>query len=145
MKIEIIKIGKCRHPGISQVAEEYLKRLQAFATVESSLWKESLAKTKIPKLFSPENFVVCLDERGQQFSSITLSTNLQKWVNNSSLKRMVFVIGGPYGLSDSERKKAQRVWSLSQCTSPSDLSWLIVCEQLYRAFTIPKGMAYHHE
>lgn len=145
MKIEIIKIGKCRQPGISELAEEYLKRMRPFVPVESVVWKDSLSEAKIAKLFGSETFVVCLDERGKQYSSVSLSSNLQKWINTPSLKRIIFLIGGPYGLSDSHRKKAQAVWSLSDCTLPSDLSWLIVCEQLYRAFTILKGMAYHHE
>lgn len=145
MKIEIIKIGKCRHPGITEAAGEYIKRLKPYLGIETTIWKEGDLESKLSRLVDRETFVVALDERGKQWSSIELSKKLKNWIDSPALKRIIFVIGGPYGLPEDFRKKVNLVWSLSECTLPSDFSWLLVCEQVYRAFTITKGMAYHHE
>jgi len=145
MKIEIVKMGKCRYLGLAEVAEEYIKRMQPFVSVDFSLWKESDSSAKLMRLFKSEHFVVCLDEAGKQMASVTFSKKMETWIRNPSLKKIFFVIGGPYGLPEEAKKKSQFLWSLSEGTLPSDLSWVIVCEQIYRAFTIQKGMAYHHE
>ncbi|NBX76521.1 MAG: 23S rRNA (pseudouridine(1915)-N(3))-methyltransferase RlmH [Proteobacteria bacterium] len=145
MKIEIIKIGKCRHSGIAEVATEYIKRLKPYLGVESTLWKEGDVESRLNRLLEKETLVVALDERGKQWSSIDFSKKLKNWIDSPTHKRVAFVIGGPYGLPEDFRKKAHFIWSLSDCTLPSDFSWLLVCEQVYRAFTIIKGMAYHHE
>jgi len=145
MKIEIIKIGKCRHPGIAEIAAEYIKRLKPYLGVESVIWKEGDVESRLNRLFDKETLVIALDERGKQWSSIALSKQLGHWVDSPSFKKVAFVIGGPYGLPETFRTKANFIWSLSDCTLPSDFSWLLVCEQIYRAFTIIKGMAYHHE
>jgi 23S rRNA (pseudouridine1915-N3)-methyltransferase len=145
MKIEIIKIGKTRYPGISEVVEEYLKRLRPMASVDLTIWKEGQNEQKLKSLLGIENRVVALDERGEQWSSIAFSKNLKKWTDDPGIKKISFVIGGPYGLSEDFRKQANHLWSLSDCTFPSELAWLLVCEQIYRGFTILKGMSYHHE
>jgi len=145
VKIEIIKIGKCRHAGISEVATEYIKRLKPHWGIETVIWKEGDLDSRLTRLFDKQTLVVALDERGKQWTSPALSQQLKKWTDSTSYKKIVFVIGGPYGLSEEFRKKANFIWSLSESTLPSDFSWLIVCEQVYRAFTIMRGMAYHHE
>lgn len=145
MKIEIIKIGKCRHAGITEVATDYLQRLRPYLGIESVIWKEGDLEAKLIRLFDRETLVIALDERGKQWSSVAFSKQLKVWIDSSSYKKVVFVIGGPYGLPEQFRAKANHLWSLSDCTLPSDFSWLLTCEQIYRAFTILKGMAYHHE
>jgi 23S rRNA (pseudouridine1915-N3)-methyltransferase len=145
MKMEIIKIGKCRHPAITELSQEYLKRLQPFIGIDSSIWKEGDNEAKLSRLFQSDSVVICLDERGKEWSSVELSTQIRSWSEDPSLKKVYFVIGGPYGHSSAFKNKANHLWSLSKSTFPSDFSWLIVCEQIYRAFTILKGMSYHHE
>lgn len=145
MRIEIVKIGKCRHPGITEVASEYLKRLKPYFGIESVIWKEGDLESRLMRLFDKQTLIIALDERGKQWSSIDLSKQLKAWTASPSYKKIIFVIGGPYGLPEDFRKTANFVWCLSESTLPSDFSWLVVCEQIYRAFTILKGMAYHHE
>lgn len=145
MKIEIIKIGKCRHKGLDDLAEEYVKRLKPFVGIDWVIWKETDLESKLKKLIQSDSIAVALDERGKQWSSIELSKKLSTWSNNPSVKKVSFVIGGPYGLPIEFRKNADQLWSLSSCTLPSDFAWLTVCEQIYRGFTILKGMSYHHE
>jgi len=145
MKVEVIKIGKIKHPGIKDLGEKYLKRIKPFLSVETSLWKDTSPEDRLLKLTASGHWIVALDERGKQFSSLDLSKQLVRWQNQSQIKHLVFVIGGPYGLSSDFKSSVNFLWSLSSCTLPSDLSWVLVCEQLYRAVTIAKGMRYHHE
>lgn len=145
MKIEIIKIGKCRQPAINELSQEYLKRLKPFVNIESHVWREGELEDKLNRLFGTDSLVVALDEGGKQWSSLELSNRLKLWSEEPSIKKVFFVIGGPYGLSSLFKNKAKFVWSLSKSTFPSDFSWLLVCEQIYRGFTILKGMSYHHE
>lgn len=145
MKVEVIKIGKIKHAGIKDLGEKYLQRLKPFLTIEHLFGKENQTEERLIRTASEGLFIVALDERGKQLSSPELSKKMIQWQKDTRFKRLVFVIGGPYGLSEDFRKSAHFLWSLSQGTLPSDLSWVIVCEQIYRAVTIAKGMKYHHE
>lgn len=137
MKLRLIKTGRVKRVAARDLAEEYLKRLRPFATLEVLELKEG-AKP-------PEGFLVLLDERGTQMTSQELSGRLLGWSEDPGIKSVSFWVGGPYGFSDAVRKGAQVQWALSAATLPSDLAWILVCEQIYRAFTIQKGMPYHHE
>ena len=145
MKVEVIKIGKIKQSGIKDLGEKYLQRLKPFLTIEHSFLKDSFSEDRWVKTAGDGLFLVALDERGKQLSSPQLSLKMSQWQKDSRLKRLVFIVGGPYGFSEEFKKSAGFLWSLSQCTLPSDLSWVIVCEQLYRAMTIAKGMKYHHD
>ncbi|NBX68770.1 MAG: 23S rRNA (pseudouridine(1915)-N(3))-methyltransferase RlmH [Proteobacteria bacterium] len=145
MKIELIKIGKPTTPESRVLAEMYLTRTKVLNPIEGIEFKdlESL-QTRNKTLFSPSQWIVALDERGKEWTSPELSQQFKKWLDDPAIKSVVFVIGGPYGLNDEIRKRANVVWSLSKGTLPSDLAWVMACEQIYRAFTILKGMPYHH-
>ncbi|MGM9684716.1 MAG: 23S rRNA (pseudouridine(1915)-N(3))-methyltransferase RlmH, partial [Bacteroidaceae bacterium] len=89
-------------------------------------------------------FVVLLDEHGKEFTSIGFA----KWIESKSYtvpKRLIFVIGGPYGFSDDMYQRSNAKISLSQMTFSHQMVRLIFLEQLYRAMTIIKGEPYHHE
>ena len=88
--------------------------------------------------------VILLDEKGKQFTSIGFSEFLSKKML-SSVKRMVFVVGGPYGFSERVYKRANGKISLSLMTFSHQMIRLIFVEQVYRAMTILKGEPYHHE
>ena len=98
----------------------------------------------ILKKIGPSDQLILLDEKGYEFRSVEFSRFLQKKMN-SGVKRLVFVIGGPYGFSDAVYKKAQGKVSLSKMTFSHQMIRLIFLEQLYRAFTILKNEPYHHE
>ena len=89
--------------------------------------------------------LICLDERGKIHSSKEIAKKVEHWQDDSRIKTAIFLVGGPYGLEKNLLSSADETWSLSLMTLPSDLAWLVLCEQLYRAFTIIKGMPYHHE
>lgn len=97
----------------------------------------------ILKEIQPQDTVVLLDERGEERRSTDFATWLRK--KQQGGKRLVFVIGGPYGFSEAVYSRAQELISLSRMTFSHQMVRLIFTEQLYRACTILKGEKYHHE
>ena len=91
-----------------------------------------------------EDYLVALDERGKQFDSVQLSQFLQIR-GNESTKKLVFLIGGAYGIDEAILKRANQKWSLSLLTFPHQLVRLILAEQVYRACTILRNEKYHHQ
>lgn len=133
MKIAVVKNGRVAFPEIRSLQEMYAERLRPFAKIESAERKGT------------GQLVVLLDERGEEWSSKDLAAKLTKWTDDPGVKGVTFVIGGPMGHDAATKERATVVWSLSRATFTSDMAWLLVWEQLYRAFNIMKGTAYHHE
>ena len=92
---------------------------------------------------NPGDDLILLDEKGKTFTSVMFSQWIEKQMNAGS-KRIVFVVGGPYGFSKEVYDKAKFKISLSEMTFSHQMIRLIFVEQLYRAFTIIKGEPYHH-
>ncbi len=101
---------------------------------------ESEGDLIIAKL-SPTEQVVLLDERGKQLSSRSLASKLTDWQTDG--RDLCFVIGGPDGVSDAVRERADRMWSLSQLTLPHGMARVLLSEQLYRAWSLQSGHPYH--
>ena len=95
------------------------------------------------KKIEKSDAVILLDENGKLYNSIQFSTYLQKKMN-SGLKKIVFVIGGPYGFSDDLYNRCNGKVSLSPMTFSHQMVRLFFTEQLYRSFTILKNEPYHH-
>ncbi len=155
MKIRVLKIGKPADNAYASLVEKFEKRLKGFLKFENEITKsfrgtEKSTKELLSKLNiehgrkDPGQFLVCLDERGSILSSPQLATIVQKHMEVSHIKQVDFVIGGPYGLPTPLMQVADMSWSLSHAVFPSDMAWLMVWEQLYRASTIIRGMPYHH-
>lgn len=85
--------------------------------------------------------LIALDESGTQYDSVQLSLKLEHWLTTRGV--LTFVIGGPDGLSQEVRERADELWSLSRLTLPHGLVRVILAEQLYRAWTIRQGHPYH--
>ena len=137
MKVEFVKIGRVVQDPVKVMVAEYEKRLRAYVEVSSQVLKTDYE-------FVNGIYYVALDERGNQFTSQALSDKIQQWQLDPQIKKVCFVIGGPYGLSDTQKMRCSMLWSLSSGTLTSDLAWLVTWEQVYRAFTILKGSSYHH-
>lgn len=157
MKIKLIAIGKTDDKHLLHLIDDYQKRLGHYIKFELKVLpdiknvknlSESLQKEKegelILKELTPTDQLILLDEKGHHFRSIEFSRFLQKKMN-SSIKKLVFVIGGPYGFSESIYQKAQGKVSLSKMTFSHQMIRLFMVEQLYRACTILKNEPYHHE
>ena len=87
--------------------------------------------------------MVALDEHGKEMRSEILAEFIQARANDS-IKTLIFIIGGAFGLDEMVLKKANYKWSLSQLTFPHQLARLILAEQVYRACTILRNEKYHH-
>ncbi|MBI3181853.1 MAG: 23S rRNA (pseudouridine(1915)-N(3))-methyltransferase RlmH [Myxococcales bacterium] len=150
MKVRVASIGRDRAGLFAPAVAEYQKRLSryaGFSLVElpesrragaQALEEEARA---LLKLASPRDWLVALDERGQQLSSVELSRFLARAQSES--RDLLFAVGGDEGLSSEVRQRAKLVLSLSRMTLPHRLARLVLLEQLYRAFTILRGEPYH--
>lgn len=157
MKICLLVIGKTDASFVKAGIEEYEKRLRRYIPYEMKIipdiknsknMSEEVQKMKEAELlleqFQSQDYVVLLDERGKEYSSVTFSQFMaQKML--SGVKRIVFVIGGPYGFAQTVYDRANDKLSLSKMTFSHQMVRMIFTEQLYRAMTIMKGEPYHHE
>ena len=140
---KVIVIGKLKDRFLQARCDEYAKWLGAYAKVEikelpdSTIEKEGVA---IIKELEKEHgsYIVVLSEEGRQFSSEEFATQLGKLD-----RKVVFVIGGPDGLTPAVKAKANLLWSLSKLTFTHELARLLLFEQLFRAENILNGGHYH--
>jgi 23S rRNA (pseudouridine1915-N3)-methyltransferase len=100
--------------------------------------------TKIIQSVTDDDYIILLDEKGKELRTLEFSGTLEKMFFLPK-KRIVFIIGGPWGFSEAVYKRADYKMSLSKMTYPHQLVRLLFLEQLYRVFTIIKGEPYHHE
>ena len=146
MKTIFIVIGKTTDKHIDTLTQEYLKRINhymPFEILSQDVQKEQEAEL-LKKNLQPGDYVVLLDEHGKERRSIDFASWMQKRIA-SSPRRMVFVVGGPYGFAPQIHKLAQEEISLSQMTFSHQMIRLLFVEQVYRAMTILNGEPYHHE
>ena len=157
MKIKLIVVGKTNAPYLLEGEKEYVKRLKHYTKFEEIIiadvkqpgkLNENELKKKEGHLILDKlensNHVILLDDKGKSFSSLQFSEFLQQKLN-SSLKSLVFVVGGSYGFSDEVYLRANSKFSLSKMTFSHQMVRLIFKEQLYRGFSILRGEKYHHE
>jgi 23S rRNA (pseudouridine1915-N3)-methyltransferase len=146
MKILIISPGK-RHDSALKVAiAEYETRLHASLPVQwifPTPGTQEAEGVSILKTIKDEDVVVLLDERGKDIDSPGLANLLDESLVQST-KRLIFIIGGAFGVSDDIRERANYTFRLSALVFPHMLVRLILVEQLYRAWSIRNGGKYHH-
>lgn len=157
MTITLIAIGKTDNHQLQDLINLYQDRLKYYIKFvldiipdikNAKKLSEALQKQKegalILKKVNPGDVMILLDEQGKQLNSVQFSEYLQKHMN-SGVKRLVFVIGGPYGFSDEVYQKSNGKLSLSKMTFSHQMVRLFFVEQLYRGFTILKNEPYHHQ
>ena len=156
MKTELIVVGKTTNKHFVAAINDYLDRIGHYMPFSVTVIPElrnakslSLQQQKdkegesILRLLQPSDTVVLLDERGKEPRSIELAEWLQR--QQQTARRLVFIIGGPYGFSQQVYSRADSMLSLSRLTFSHQMVRLIFVEQLYRACKIIKGEPYHHE
>ena len=156
MTIKLLAIGKTDNKQLQALIDDYQKRLGFYVKFEFEIipdlkkaknLSEDQQKQKEGELIlnklNPTDILILLDENGKELDSVAFSNYLQKHMN-SGIKRLVFVIGGPYGFSPDVYKKATGKLSLSKMTFSHQMIRLFVIEQLYRGFTILRNEPYHH-
>ena len=157
MKITLLQTGKTTDKHISELADLYSNRIKKYTgfeiitipdvkntknmPVQEQRTKEA---TKIIQSVTDDDYIILLDERGKELRTLEFSGTLEKMFFLPK-KRIVFIIGGPWGFSEAVYKRADYKMSLSKMTYPHQLVRLLFAEQLYRAFTIIRGEPYHHE
>ncbi|MFR9651013.1 MAG: 23S rRNA (pseudouridine(1915)-N(3))-methyltransferase RlmH [Rikenellaceae bacterium] len=157
MNIELIVVGKTDSSEVERIVQGYAKRVNyyckfAITTLPDLRSTKSLSQKQqkeqegsvIMRQLSDSDYVVLLDERGSQYRSLEFADWIQKRMN-SGVKRVVFVVGGPYGFSAEVYQRANSLISLSLMTFSHQIIRAIFAEQIYRAFTILNNEPYHHE
>lgn len=148
MKLLILSIGKGKDALTDDLIKHFEMRILRYTPVEWVYLEHESTKVKEgEKLLShikKEDYVVLLDEKGKDMKSEAVAELIENRMLDS-VKRMVFIIGGAYGVSDAIHVRANYTWKLSSLVFPHLLVRVILVEQLYRAMTILKGEKYHHE
>ncbi len=157
MKVELWLIGKTSFEYLRAGMQIYEKRLKHYLPFEVAIIPDiknakNLSPGQIKKKegelllskIKKEDFLILLDERGKQFSSIGFSKFMEQKLQMSS-RKMVFVIGGAFGFSEVVYQRANSKISFSKMTFSHQMIRLFVLEQLYRAMTIMRGEPYHNQ
>ena len=156
MKIKLLAIGKTDSKALNELISDYSKRLNRYLSFDLEIipdiknsknlseteQMQKEAKAILARLDQGDHLIL-LDERGKEYNSITFSKFLQQQMN-AGIRKLVFVIGGPYGLDPLLKQRANGSWSLSQLTFSHQMIRLFATEQLYRAMTILNNQPYHH-
>jgi len=149
MKIVILAVGKPKDKNIALLSGMYIERIvpKGLVAVEfvdaakdGDIEKEGAS---ILKRLRERDTIVLLDEHGKMYDSVEFSSFISEELGITG-GRLVFVIGGAFGLSGDVRRRADAIISISKMTIPHELCLLFLSEQLYRAFSIIAGTDYHH-
>ncbi len=156
MKIQFLSVGKTHDSFVKEGVELFTKRISNYFNVEwtvvpmpknAGIMEPTMLKIKegeiLCALINKEDYVVLLDERGKNLTSEAFSKFIEQRTVES-VRNLIFLIGGAYGVSDSIIKRANFKWSLSALVFPHQLVRLILAEQVYRACSIMRNEKYHH-
>jgi len=150
MRIRFIWPGKTKDEHLRALVAEYLKRLSRFVRCEvietregggdgpAGVEKES---RRLLEAIPAGTLTVLLDVKGREWSSRELADEVSRW-ENDSVKEVAVVIGGPGGISDELSQRAQKRWRLSRLTLTHEMARVVAVEELYRAYTINRGLPY---
>ncbi len=157
MKVVLLSVGKTDHPLLSQIIEDYRKKVNHYIPFEMRMVpdpknRRSLSEKEqkaeeaqlLLKVLHPSDHVVLLDEKGKQYRSTEFARYLEKKSHLVS-RQLVFLVGGPYGFAPEIYERATEMISLSKMTFTHQMVRLVFTEQLYRAMTIIHNEPYHHE
>ncbi|KFB07822.1 23S rRNA (pseudouridine(1915)-N(3))-methyltransferase RlmH [Malacoplasma iowae] len=159
MIIKIVSVGSIKSNNLKQLIFEYQKKINHFVKLEFIEIKESLITdennytiinnalqkegVQMMKYINKKSFVVVNAIEGKQYNSTEFSNFISEIIDNPIYSELVFIIGSSHGVSNEIKIKANALVSFSKMTFPHQLFNLILCEQLYRAFTIKKNIKYH--
>jgi 23S rRNA (pseudouridine1915-N3)-methyltransferase len=157
MKITLLQTGKTTDKHMAELVQLYANRIKKYIVFEIVTLpdikntknmpvaeQKGKEAAKIIQALTDDDYVILLDEKGKELKTIEFSGALEKLFFLPK-KRLVFIIGGPWGFSETVYGRADYRMSLSKMTFPHQLVRLLFLEQLYRVFTIIKGEPYHHE
>lgn len=149
MKIDVLVLGKMK--DFAKIAEEYIKMLSQFIEVrllelghenvddESSLKRDA---TRVLRILKDDDHLILLDEHGEDFDSISFAHHIFELMKRKG--KLVFLVGGPLGVDDSLKKRANEKISLSRMTLTHRIATIVLLEQLFRSFKILSNQKYHY-
>ncbi len=157
MKIQLWAIGKSHEPYVKEGIEDFTKRISKYYAVDWRIFpparqtvnsteadiKKHEAQT-ILNYLQKDDYLVLLDEKGLQISSTQLACFIEQRAN-SSVRQLIFLIGGAFGVDEILKSRANFIWSFSHLVFPHQLVRLMLAEQIYRACSINRNEKYHHE
>ena len=143
MKTTLLVVGRTVEQHYITAINDYIQRTKRFITFDMEQQKEKEGEL-ILKALQPGDVIVLLDEHGKEMRSLEFADYMKRKMNTVN-KRLVFVIGGPYGFSEKVYQVANEKISMSKMTFSHQMIRLIFVEQIYRAMTILNGGPYHHE
>jgi 23S rRNA (pseudouridine1915-N3)-methyltransferase len=156
MKIQLWSVGTANEPYVKTGTDEFTRRISRYYPVEWKIIPPPRNAATLPvaegkkkegeiilQALTAADWLVALDERGKQMTSEGLAQFIQSRANES-IRNLIFLIGGTYGLDEPVLQRAAYRWSLSQLTLPHQLVRLLLAEQVYRACTILRNEKYHH-
>ena len=142
--IKIIAGGRKHEDWVRMAVSEYEKRLKKPFDIKWELMEEEKLNRYLSDWnFTGNDYVILLDERGDNISSPELSRKLETAFNSS--KNVIMIIGGAFGVTEEVRRRSNFVWSFSKLVFPHQLMRVMLAEQIYRAQEIAHGGKYHHE
>lgn len=157
MEIELLTVGKTSIRFVEEGIEEYTRRLKHYipfsikalpdirnASKLSETKQKEAEGEKILASLTNSDYVVLLDEHGKEYTSVEFSSFIEKQMI-AGRRKVVFVVGGPYGFSQEVYNRADSLLSLSKMTFNHEMVRLFFVEQIYRGMTILRGEPYHHE
>ena len=152
--ISIVAVGKIKEKSLSQLIEEYKKRIGAYSKIEiievsdepndrlSDEKVKEIEGQRIIKQLKKDNYVILLSLKGKQMDSIKFSREIEK-INTYNSSHITFVIGGSVGVSEQVEQRADLLLKLSEMTFPHNIARLLILEQIYRAYKILNNETYH--
>lgn len=153
MELRLLMVGRTDRGPVSDLVTHYLGRLPRGFSVEQTVlpeagkgevaYQQRVECERIMSALKPGERVVVLDERGTPLTSVGFAGRLGAW-RDQGVRKVVFVVGGAYGMTDEVRERADLVLALSAMTFPHQLVRVLFAEQLYRATAILQGSPYHH-
>ncbi|GAC1391997.1 MAG: 23S rRNA (pseudouridine(1915)-N(3))-methyltransferase RlmH [Candidatus Saccharimonadales bacterium] len=150
MKIVLLVVGKQLDASLHKSVSKYVDRIQHYTAFEqiiipasppspSSLRIEARAMLKI---ISSQDFICLLTDSGELYNNEQFAQKMTVIMQKN--KKIIFILGGAYGVDDSIIRRANTMWSLSPLVFPHELARVIIYEQLYRTLSIINGHPYHH-
>ena len=155
----MISVGTVKKPYISRGIDEYVKRIKRYIPFDLMSVKDETLSVKMPRgdvlkkegariagKLKDGDYIITLVDSGKGFTSTGFSEKLERILSgqDGTARRLVFIVGGAYGLDHGIIDRADMVLSLSKMTMPHELARLVLAEQIYRAFTIMRREPYSH-
>ncbi len=152
--LRIVAVGALKTAHWKQAAAHYTQRIQHWRALQEIIVKDGDAALPVAERnafegqrllasLTPQDIVICLDEKGKNYTSQDFAKFLQH-ISENATRTPCFIIGGAFGLDDKVRKAAQYKLALGPMTLPHELARVLLLEQLYRAEAIVRGVPYHH-